>query len=127
VVARVTDPSDAELVRRAVGRLYAREAALRFPALLAACLSRPTARGLPRPELRLRRMRSRWGSCDTARGVVTLNTNLVRQSPETICYVIMHELAHLRYRRHDEDFYRFLAELCPEQERLRAALAATRP
>jgi len=126
IVASVADPSDTGLIQRAVERLYAREAAARFPALLDACLARPAARGIPKPELRFRSMRSRWGSCDPGRRIVTLNTNLVRQSPQVICYVIMHELAHLWHRRHDEDFYELLARLCPDWEELRARLAAVR-
>lgn len=127
VIACVQDPADAGLVRRAVERLYAREAARRFPPLLDECLDHPAAAGLPRPRLRFRSMRSRWGSCDTARRVVTLNTNLVRQKPEIVRYVIMHELAHLRYRSHDEEFYGFLAKLCPDWQRLRSLLAEICP
>jgi len=127
VIARVRDPQDSALVRRAVDRLYSREAARRFPALLDECLRHPAAAGLPRPELRFRSMRSRWGSCDTARRIVTLNTGLVRQDPALVRYVIMHELAHLRYRRHDAAFYGLLGGLCPDWERRRAALALVRP
>ncbi len=125
--ARVPEPGDAEQVRAAVERLYAREAARLFPAYLAECLALPAAGGLPPPELRVRAMRSRWGSCDTARRVVTLNRGLVRRSPELIRYVIMHELAHLRHRAHDAAFYGLLARLCPGWEGLRAALAQVRP
>jgi predicted metal-dependent hydrolase len=127
IVARVADPLEVELVRRAVERLYAREAARALPAYLEECLELPAAVGLPRPSLRFRCMRSRWGSCDTVRRIVTLNTRLVRQSPELVRYVILHELAHLRHRGHDEAFYRFLGELCPGWELLRARLSARRP
>jgi predicted metal-dependent hydrolase len=127
LIAAVPFPEDAEQVASAVSRLYAREAARLFPVYLGECLAAPTAIGLPRPELRLRSMRSRWGSCDTARRIVTLNTNLVRRDPELIRYVIMHELAHLRFRCHDEAFYELLGRLCPGWERLRAALALVRP
>ncbi len=108
------DPGDAEAVRQSVERLLAREAAELFPRLLAECLESPHARKLPRPELRLRAMKARWGSCDTVKKIVTLNTRLMRHGPDVIEYVIFHELAHLRHRAHDARFKAFLAELCPE-------------
>ena len=127
LAVRVPSLSEAEAIRNAVWRLYAREAAKSFPAYLDECLDHPAAIGLPRPELRVRSMRSRWGSCDTARRIVTLNTSLMRRSPELLRYVIMHELSHLRFRYHDEAFYALLGRLCPDWERRRAQLSAVRP
>jgi len=119
----VPDPADSRAVRAAVERLYAREAAKRFPPLLDACLTRAAPHRLPRPELRLRAMRSRWGSCDPVKKVVTLNTRLLRFRPEIIEYVIMHELSHLRHRGHDARFYSLLEKLSPEWKSMRRQLA----
>lgn len=121
VVAR--DPGDEAEVRVAVERLYAREAANRLPAMLDACLARAARRRFPRPELRVRTMRSRWGSCDAKYCVMTLNARLLRFRPEIIDCVILHELAHFRYRRHGPRFYGLLEELCPEYRELQAELA----
>ena len=68
-------------------------------------------------------MRSRWGSCDAKAGVVTLNSRLLRFRPEVIESVIMHELAHFRYRKHGPRFYALFAELCPDYETLQAEFA----
>ena len=116
-------PGDPDEVRAAVERLYAREAAARLPARLDACLALVARRRFPRPELRIRTMRARWGSCDPAKLVVTLNARLLRFRPDVIDCVIMHELAHLKYRRHGPRFYGLLAELCPDYEALQAELA----
>ncbi len=123
VIATARDPADPEEARIAVERLFAREAAARFPAMLDACLSKAARRRFPRPELRVRTMRSRWGSCDAKAGVITLNARLLRFRPEVIESVIMHELAHFRYRKHGPRFYALLAELCPDYEALQAELA----
>ncbi len=131
VIATARDPADPEEARIAVERLFAREAAVRFPAMLDECLAkaarrrarREAPREFPRPELRVRTMRSRWGSCDAKAGVVTLNSRLLRFRPEVIECVIMHELAHFRYRKHGPRFYGLLAELCPDYETLQAELA----
>jgi hypothetical protein len=123
VFATAKDTEDIDEVRAAVERLYAREAARRFPAMLDACLNRVAGRHFPKPELRVRTMRSRWGSCDSRACVVTLNSRLLRFKPEVIESVIMHELAHLKYRRHGPRFYGLLAELCPDYEGLQKELA----
>lgn len=123
VIATARDPGDPEEVRKAVERLYAREAAARLPALVDACLARAARRRFPKPILRVRTMRSRWGSCDANTGVITLNTRLLRFRPEVVECVIMHELAHFKYRRHGPRFYGLLAELCPDYEALQAELS----
>ena len=115
--------ADVKEVRLAVERLFVRQAAARFPAMLDACLARAARRRFPRPELRVRTMRSRWGSCDSKSGVVTLNARLLRFRPEVIECVIMHELVHFRYRRHGPRFYGLLGELCPDYETLQGELA----
>jgi len=74
--------------------------------------------GDEKPELRVRAMRSRWGSV-TAAGRVTLNAHLLRTSPECIDYVVFHELCHLRVRGHGPAFYAELSRYVPEWKRLR--------
>jgi predicted metal-dependent hydrolase len=131
VIATARYPGDPGEVRAAVERLFAREAAARLPAMLDACVERASHRGaqrgrarrFPRPELRIRTMRSRWGSCDAKACVITLNARLLRFRPEVIDCVIMHELAHFKYRRHGPRFYAILEELCPSYESLQAELA----
>lgn len=123
ILATARDPEDVDEVRSAVERLYAREAALRFPAMLEACLDRASSKRFPRPELRIRTMRSRWGSCDTRSAVITLNSRLLRFRPAVIESVIMHELAHLRYRSHGPRFYGLLESLCPEYDDLQKELS----
>ena len=57
--------------------------------------------------LKIRRMKTRWGSC-TARKSINLNSWLV-MIPEALCdYVILHELAHTRYPDHGSLFWKEL-------------------
>lgn len=65
------------------------------------------------PQLKLRRMRRRWGSC-TSRGLITLNTHLIKAPQEFIDYVILHELCHLREHNHSRRFYCLMDEVLPE-------------
>ncbi len=77
--------------------------------------------GERKPQLRVRAMRSRWGSL-TPSGYVTLNAALVRATLEQLDYVIFHELAHLRVRGHNAAFYAEVARYVPEWRARRAEL-----
>ena len=52
----------------------------------------------------VRNMTSRWGSCNTQTGHITLNLQLVKYPLPCLEYVILHELAHLLVRGHGADF-----------------------
>ena len=65
------------------------------------------------PFLKIRRMKSRWGSCSRS-GKITLNLRLIHLPPVCIEYIVMHELCHLRYLNHSKDFYAFLQICMPD-------------
>ncbi|MEA5076225.1 MAG: YgjP-like metallopeptidase domain-containing protein [Coriobacteriia bacterium] len=92
-----------------------------FPERLHACWTVFGRPGEVMPKLRLRTMRSRWGSLSPA-GAMTLNTMLVRAPLECLDAVIYHELCHLRVRDHGPGFYRELARYVPEWRQRRAEL-----
>lgn len=90
-----------------------REARRVFPLRLAFCHEAMKSLHLPFPELKIRKMRSRWGSC-TRSGVVTLNLELIRMPPECIDYVIIHELCHLVEFNHGSRFYELQTRFLPD-------------
>jgi predicted metal-dependent hydrolase len=59
-------------------------------------------RVMPR-QIRVQRMRRKWGSCPTA-GTVTLASDLTKQSSGFQDFVIAHELLHLRVPNHSRLF-----------------------
>ncbi len=73
------------------------------------------------PEMKLRKMRCRWGSCNS-RGLVTLNTHLVKAPLAFIDYVILHELCHLRELNHSQRFYRLMDQVLPEWRKVKKQL-----
>lgn len=64
-------------------------------------------------DLRLRHMRSRWGSCSRD-GRMTLSTQLMHVPPACRDYVICHEMSHLREFNHGPRFYAWQEHLCPD-------------
>ena len=69
-----------------------------------------------------RQMKSRWGTCNIGRRLLCLNTELAKKPPACLEYVVVHEMVHLRSRRHDGRFYAHMDRLMPDWRLRRAAL-----
>ena len=54
--------------------------------------------------------RTNWGSC-SARNNINLNLHLMRLPEHLRDYVILHELCHLKYQDHGENFHKLLEQL----------------
>lgn len=67
---------------------------------------------LPAPKMTIRRLKKRWGSY-LKRHEIVLNPDLIKANKQAIDYVIIHELCHAFYPRHDDDFYRLLSSKMP--------------
>ena len=70
--------------------------------------------GIARPKLRIRTMKSCWGSCLVNKGIITLNRKLLMQPRECIEYVVVHELCHFIHPNHSKEFYKFMEQFMPD-------------
>lgn len=52
----------------------------------------------------IRKMKTRWGSCDPERGRIWFNLDLAQKDPRCVEYVVVHELTHLLERLHNDRF-----------------------
>lgn len=104
---------DNSAIVAAVDAWQRREALQLFPERLAHCHGRMQDLRLPVPQLRVRKMRSRWGSCSRA-AVITLNLELIRSPLACIDYVITHELCHLVEFNHSPRFYELQGRFIPD-------------
>lgn len=77
---------------------------------------------IPYPSLRVRKMSTRWGVCNTKLKVVTLNTELIRYDITKLDYVIVHELSHLVYPNHSKDFWTLVSKYCSDYKKIRKEL-----
>jgi len=71
--------------------------------------------------LKLRRMKRTWGNC-SSKGVIKLNTHLIKAPLPVIDSVIAHELCHLQEMNHGKAFYALLERLNPNWRADRAWL-----
>lgn len=76
--------------------------------------------------LSIKRMKSRWGSCDQRQNIV-LNLFLMQLPWEYIDYVILHELTHTRALHHGPDFWQKFEAVLPNARRMRKAMRSYRP
>ena len=79
-------------------------------------------KGVPFPEIRFRKMTSRWGSCMPTKGILTFNTNLMYAPKECIDYVVKHEFTHFLQANHQKEFYNELEKICPNWKTYRKLL-----
>ena len=79
------------------------------------------------PTLKLRSMKSRWGSCSPAKKAITLNKRLLAAPRSCIEYVVVHELCHFIQPNHSQDFYRLLAAIRPDWKEQKQKLKQLEP
>lgn len=72
--------------------------------------------------LRIRDMRSRWGSCNVKTGSVTISLRLVHHEPECLEYVLCHELCHLHEPSHNAHFHALMDQYYPNWQAVRSRL-----
>lgn len=104
---------------RAIGTLHKSEMNAVLPGLLESWEPRI---GKESGAVKLRRMTSRWGSCNTVSGAITLNTALAEHPPSALEYVLVHELVHLWERGHGAAFVARMDHHLPDWRARRAAL-----
>ena len=76
--------------------------------------------GIDKPTLQVRKMKTLWGSCSRKHNKINLNYYLYKAPPFCIDYVVLHELTHFLYPKHNQDFHEFLTVHMPDwQERKR--------
>ena len=67
-------------------------------------------------EIRLKKMHTRWGSCNTRARRIWLSVYLPAYPIECTEYVIVHELCHLHHANHSADFWQAVANAMPDYQ-----------
>jgi predicted metal-dependent hydrolase len=70
----------------------------------------------------LRRMKTRWGTCNCRTCHIRLNTDLVTRPPNLLEYVVVHELVHLIVPNHGARFVALMNEHFPAWREARSEL-----
>ena len=78
--------------------------------------------GVEWPEIRIRSMVSRWGSCHPAKGILTFARQLIEVPESCIEYVVVHEFSHFIHPDHSPRFHDFLTKVMPDWKERRSLL-----
>jgi predicted metal-dependent hydrolase len=89
---------------------YRRQLCKQIPLLLAKWEVRI---GVKVSEVRIRKMKTRWGSCNSSARRIWLNVELAKKSTTCLEYVLVHEMVHLLERRHNERFRLLMNKVMP--------------
>jgi hypothetical protein len=73
--------------------------------------------GLTYSALRIRRQKTRWGSC-SARGTISLNAKLMFLPPLLVNHLLLHELCHTKHLNHSRQYWACVAQYEPDYRRL---------
>lgn len=77
---------------------------------------------IPIPNLKIRKMTTRWGVCNLKNKNITLNYYLYKYDIECLDYVIIHELSHFIYPNHSKLFWNQVSKYCPDYKKIRKKL-----
>ncbi len=70
--------------------------------------------GLTVEEFGVKKMRTRWGTCNPKARRIWLNLELVKYPMECLEYVVLHEMTHFLETRHNQRFYNFVTNYMPD-------------
>jgi len=61
----------------------------------------------------VKQMKTKWGSCNESRKRIWVNLELAKKNPRCLEYVIVHEMVHLRERKHSDRFKKLMDKYLP--------------
>ena len=74
------------------------------------------------PKWSIRRMKTKWGSCNRETGHIWFNVELAKKHPDCLEYLAVHEMTHLLERGHGERFTKLMNKFMPDWQSRRDRL-----
>lgn len=65
------------------------------------------------PRWSIRRMKTKWGSCNRETGHIWFNVELAKKHPDSLEYIVVHEMTHHLERNHGERFTKLMEGFLP--------------
>lgn len=66
------------------------------------------------PKWTIRRMKTKWGSCNRETGHIWFNVELAKKHPDCLDYIALHEMTHYLERSHGERFTELMDGFLPD-------------
>ena len=100
-----------EKINSLVDRWYKHEMEFLLPSLIKKWQS---IIGVEVAQWGIKKMKTRWGSCNTRAHRIWLNLNLIKKPLPCLEYVLVHELVHLLEASHNQRFYKLMDRFMPQ-------------
>ena len=78
--------------------------------------------GVSPNEFAIKRMKTKWGTCNREAKRIWLNLELAKKPYPCIEYIVVHEMAHLLERNHNSNFVAIMDNYLPEWKQLKMEL-----
>jgi len=76
-------------------------------------------------QLFVRRMKTKWGSCNPEARTIRLNTELAKKPRSFLEYIVIHEMGHLIEPTHNDRFISLMNRVMPQWQSIRSELNRT--
>ena len=111
MILRVRPGSDRDVRETVFYRWYRRQLRGRLPAVLAKWEPKI---GVRVSEVRIKKMKTLWGSCNKDARRIWLNLELAKKQASCLEYIVAHELVHLIERSHNDRFRDLMDSVMPQ-------------
>lgn len=109
-----TKYQDKEYIKKQYEKYFYENALKYFEMVIDKYYSEIQKYNIAKPILKVKILKSKWGSCLPKERKITLNLLLYKTKPECIEYVVLHELTHLLFLGHSKQFYKFIEKIMPD-------------
>lgn len=109
-----TYPQNGKKMQENVDKWKKKRAITLFTSLCQQYYPQFSSYGIALPEIKTRKMKARWGSCNHSKKIITFADMLYHAPLPFIEYVVVHEMAHLVEPNHSKGFYQVVAGILPD-------------
>lgn len=78
--------------------------------------------GVKVAEFGIRKMKTKWGTCNGEARRIWINLELAKKPPQCIEYIVVHEMVHLLERSHNKRFIAYMNKFLPQWRHLKEEL-----
>ncbi len=103
----VKKADDSEAIKRKLNEYYREEIKIKLATFVDMAKNMT---GVSPNEVRIKNMKTRWGTCNIRDRRVWVSLNLAKYDEICLLYILLHELTHLKEKNHTKRFYKILDE-----------------
>lgn len=111
LILNIRPGSTAETKEKVLREFYREEIKSKIPGLIKKW---EPVMGVRVKDWGVKKMKTRWGTCNTKAGRIWLNLHLAKKDPAFLEYIVVHEMNHLLERLHSKRFYALMDRFMPK-------------